>query len=275
MATETQANREQIEFWNGDAGQVWARHQLLLDGTLDPLAAAAIEAAAVQPGERVIDVGCGCGSSALALAAAGGQVTGVDISAPMLDLARQRSSGGNPAFVQADAATHAFNGDADLVFSRFGVMFFSDPAAAFANLRAALKPGGRLCFLCWRKPADNPWLSLPMRAAMDLLPEQPPADPLAPGPFAFADPERLRGILTQAGFADVDIAAHDPQWRSSADDARLFYAEVGPMARLLADVDADTAARVQAAIDAVLEQHRQGSEVVLGAGCWLVTAHNP
>src|SRR5690606_29155530 len=142
-----------------------------------------------------------------------GQVLGADISAPMLEVARERAAqatGAQVSFLQADAQTHAFpKGGFDLAFSRFGVMFFDDPAAAFRNIGAALRPGGRLAFVCWRPMLENAWMATPLFAALPLLPPLPPPDPTAPGPFAFADPDRVQAILGEAGFEAIDIQAHD------------------------------------------------------------------
>ncbi|TDJ25619.1 MAG: class I SAM-dependent methyltransferase, partial [Gammaproteobacteria bacterium] len=143
-------NEAQIEYWNSWMGERWVQNQEDLDQLLAPLSEAAINATALQEGERVLDVGCGCGTTSLVMADRGAITTGIDVSRPMLEHARTRAEGrSNPEFVLADAALHEFNGDFDLLFSRFGVMFFVEPVAAFANLRSALRPGGRVCFLCW------------------------------------------------------------------------------------------------------------------------------
>jgi SAM-dependent methyltransferase len=183
-----------------------------LDHQLRGLGLAAMAALAPVEGERMIDIGCGCGDTTIELArrvGAGGWVVGADISAPMLEVARSRAAALDLAwaeFIQADAQTQAFE-PADGAFSRFGVMFFSDPAAAFANIRRALTPGGRLAFVCWRALAENLWMSTPMVAVAPLLPPAPPspASPTAPGPFAFADRDRLHGLLKAGGFADISI----------------------------------------------------------------------
>lgn len=276
----TGPNAEQIKFWNDNAGRTWVTHQERMDRMLGNLGNAAVKAAAVRPGERALDVGCGCGATALAMADLGASVTGVDISAPMLAHARTRaqSAGADAEFVLADAMHHAFSGDFDLVFSRFGVMFFADLTAAFANLRAALKPGGRLCTLVWQTPPNNPWLALPIAAATaELPPAETPPDGQGPGPFALGDTDYASEVLTGAGFTDIEIeqCALDLRVGSSVDDALTFYTDVGPMQNTLADAQPDARARALDAVRAVLETHLGDSGVQMGAACWILRAVNP
>ena len=199
------------EHWNGKAGNHWASevdtYDRLLAGHLDVV----IAAAALQPGERVLDIGCGSGATSLAagrIVGPEGSVLGVDISGPMLERARERASAeglDQVRFEQADAQTHQLDRDAfDVVISRFGVMFFEDPAAAFANIAAALRPGGRTAFVCWQDVFSNAWMGVPAMAVMQVV-TLPLPEPGAPGPFALADADRLRGILEGAGLRDVSV----------------------------------------------------------------------
>ena len=174
MTTSANDNSEQIAYWNEQAGPTWVDAQERMDAMLAPLTEVALTAANVQPGERVIDVGCGCGDTSLQMAQAGASVWGIDISAPMLARARERASAdlaGELRFSEADAASANLTPDHHLVFSRFGVMFFSDPVGAFANLRSGLNGTGRLSFICWQKPRDNPWMSTAGAAIQHHLPE--------------------------------------------------------------------------------------------------------
>lgn len=274
MGTEP-ANKDQIDYWNAQAGETWATQQDKLDRQLAPLGHAAIEALSPRPGERLIDIGCGCGQTTLELASevgAGGSVLGVDISRPMLDVAAGRAEGlGNVSFLEADAQTHAFQGDADGVFSRFGVMFFADPTAAFANIRTALKPGGRLAFVCWRPMAVNEWMRVPLAAALAHVPPPPP-DPLAPGPFAFADPERVRTILAGAGFRNVDLTPYDTFIGGHPlEDAVALSLKVGPLGMLLRD-NPGSRAEVIGAVREALAPHAGLDGVMLPAAVWIVTA---
>jgi SAM-dependent methyltransferase len=278
------SNAEQIEYWNEVSGPKWVRLGDRVDAQIAPIGREAMDRASVQPGERVLDVGCGCGQTSLELAArvgAGGMVLGLDISGPMLaEAERTREEAGHQhlSFVQADAQTHDLEAEAfDLVFSRFGVMFFDDPVAAFSNLFSALRPGGRLAFVCWQEPGNNPWISVPMMTLASLMPIPLPDSPTAPGPFAFSDPERLVGILEQAGFREARCASleRDVSLGGGLDieDAVDFVLEMGPAGAAIRDAGEEAA---KAARDAVLEALRphvsEGGSVVLGAASWLATA---
>jgi ubiquinone/menaquinone biosynthesis C-methylase UbiE len=280
--TDRAANTDQIAYWNESAGQTWAELQDILDVQLEPMGAAVMDALALRPGERVVDIGCGCGQTTLALAdrvGAEGLAVGADISEPMLAVARGRVAGRPQVrFVEADAQTYPFEpGAFDALHSRFGVMFFEDPTAAFVNLRKALKPGGRLAFLCWRTPAENPVMTAPMIAAQAHLPPPEPMTPGAPGPFAFADPERVRAILAEAGFADISIQAQDmPAGGNSLDETLALSLRIGPLGRMLREhpeVDRDAAV---ADVRKVLAAHLDASgKVFMGSGTWNVSARNP
>lgn len=274
------ANVQQAAYWNEQAGPTWAAMQSPMDRQLEPLGRRVMAALALRPGERVLDVGCGAGATTLALAdavAPEGSVLGVDISTPLLDVARARSAGhAGVAFLEADAQTHPLEtAGFDVVFSRFGVMFFSDPPRAFANLRRALGPGGRLGFVCWRAPAENPAFTLPMASVQHLFPPPQPPQPGAPGPFAFADPERVRGILDSAGFADVAVTPHDEKIGAGDLDAALEVAlKIGVLGGALREHPEKREAVIDA-VRAALAAHDGPDGVKLDSATWIVTARNP
>jgi len=272
-------NQAQIDYWNGPLGEKWAKYQGEMDRTLADSAKAALALAGARPGERVLDIGCGTGGTSLLLAEAvgpGGAVTGVDVSQPMLALARTRARAKNIQFIEADAATYPFRPEHDLIFSRFGVMFFVDPASAFANIRNAAAKSARLAFICWRAAAENEWASLPYGIAKPLLPAQPLADPHAPGPFAFADAAYLRAILERAGFSAIRIAPFQGYMNLGRDPAQAAFQStnlMGPTSRALRDADTATRARVMDAITKELAKiDTGGDEIRLGTACWLVSA---
>ncbi|HEX4371148.1 MAG TPA: class I SAM-dependent methyltransferase [Rhizomicrobium sp.] len=272
-------NQAQIDFWNGPTGQKWAKHQTDMDRNMADIAVAGLALANARPGERVLDIGCGNGSTSLALTETvgpSGDVIGVDVSQPMLAMAKSRINAPNIRFIEADAAAHSFTPDRDLIFSRFGVMFFVEPVAAFANIRKAAATGGRLAFICWRKVEENEWSMRPYLAALPFLPEQKAVDPNAPGPFAFADRERTRGILADAGFRDIVIEPFDGYMRLGASPehaALLLTSLMGPASRALKNVDEETRnlARDAIAKDMAVFQG-SASEIAPGTACWLVTA---
>jgi len=268
-------NQQQIDYWNGAAGATWVEAQARLDAMLEPLSARAIAKAEPGPGMRVIDVGCGCGATSLALAARGAHVWGVDISAPMLALAEQRAQGLEQVkFSIADAAYQPLSSDHDLIFSRFGVMFFADPVAAFANLHSGLRAMGRLVFLCWQAPRLNPWISVGGAAIAPFLPESETPDPKAPGPFAFADSSYLQAILQQAGFTDITMDALDLDLNvgENLDAAMDFQTQVGPASRAIAELDGADKSRALAAARAALAPYETPDGVILGSATWLVSA---
>ena len=283
-----QHNADRIADWNGQSGDRWVAHQARLDARLAVFGQAAIEAAAPVAGERVLDVGCGAGASSLDLAArvgAGGHVLGVDISEPLIDRARALAPQDTPVqFQVADASSAELpEGAFDILFSRFGVMFFDDPTAAFAHMRRALKPGARVAFVCWRGMAENDWVRLPMGAMKGILPPMTPPGPEAPGPFSFGDQGRVARILTVAGFTDVAIAPFDAsipfgkgETRDAAlDDAVKMTLEVGPLSRALAYQPDDIRARASAAVRATFADCPGERSVMIDGAAWIVTARNP
>jgi SAM-dependent methyltransferase len=281
MPEQSQIHADQVAYWNGEGGARWVARQAHTDVMLAPVADALIAHAAPQPTDRVLDIGCGCGATTLLLGSAvpHGMVTGLDVSAPMLAVAEARGGGlPNVTWLLADAATHRFdNGSFDLLFSRFGVMFFGDPIAAFRNLRRAAGRAGRLVFACWRTLAENPWMEVPLRAVEAHVPPLPPPEPHAPGPFAYADPDRVAAILTGAGWPQPDLRPLDVALDIAAGkglDAAVEQAtHVGGAARLLTGVSHAAQAAAQQAIRAALAPHvtREG-RVMLPGAIWLVTS---
>lgn len=279
MSDTKSANADQIAYWNGQTGRKWAEDADKLDRMMKSATAAILAAAAPKPGESVLDIGCGTGATALALADAvgpTGRVLGVDVSGPMLAVAKDRAEGrANLSFRQADAATDSFEpGDADLIFSKFGVMFFVDPEAAFANIRRAAKPGGRLAFVCWRAMAENPFATVPIGAALRHLPPQTPPDPYAPGPFALFDPVRTHAMLERAGFAAPKMAEFDSEMvvgRTAASAAKEAVL-VGMASRLLMEAAPELREKVITDLTGLYEERMTPEGVTFPIHCWVVTA---
>lgn len=278
-------NQEQIDYWNEKAGPRWVKYQDKIDAQIAPYARIILDRAAVRTGERVLDIGCGCGASTLEAAsrvAPNGSATGVDISRPMLERARARAAAGavsNVTFEEGDAQTLPFAAaEFDAAISRFGVMFFADSTAAFANIRRALKPGGRLAFICWRRMIENSWVTIPLRAVAQHVELPPPPEQNAPGPFAFADAERLRSILASAGFSGVSIDKHDARMPvgsdGTLDEAVDFALTTGPVTAVLADKPESVLAAVRTSVRSALASHHTAQGVLLDAAAWLVSARN-
>jgi SAM-dependent methyltransferase len=273
-------NADAIIEWNGPTGDSWAKLQAKFDVMTGPFGQAALRAAAAQLGERVLDVGCGCGTTSFELAKAigpAGSVLGVDISQPMLDVAKGNAAGSaNIAFQEADASTALLPQDRDLLFSRFGVMFFDKPLPAFAHLHATLKSSGRMAFCCWRTPKENPWASVPIMALREALNiTDPPPPPTSPGPFAFADADRLRGILTEAGFKNIGIEPFDAPIRlgGSVHEAALSASTMGPASRLVLLAGEDARPKAVTALNATFTPLAAADgAVALTGAVWIVTA---
>lgn len=279
-------NREQLEYWNGAGGERWVTHQAALDRMVGPFGEAAMKRLELKPGEHVLDVGCGCGDTVLALSQAvgargsvgGGSVTGIDLSAPMIERARQRNP--QAMLIAADAVEHGFERTFDAIFSRFGVMFFADPVAAFGRLHGLLtrSPIGRLAFVCWRSEAENTWASVPFAAVRSVLPEAPLGVQdrgAGPGPFAFADRELVARMLIDAGFSEIAIERFDTEVEVSStglQDAVRFALTAGPAARLLAQASAIDKQRAAVAVGEALAGHLVGQRVALRGAAWTVLA---
>lgn len=278
MKELNQSEDEQAARWNGTAGRAWTDVQAALDLMLEPFERHLVDAAARAGARTVLDVGCGTGATTLAIArclGAGARCVGLDISEPMLERAKNRAEEQASAarFIRADAQSYPFElGAFELVVSRFGVMFFRDSVAAFANLRAATAPAGQLRFVAWRAAAENPFMTTAERAAAKFLPNLPLRRPDAPGQFAFADPERIRHVLRESGWVDVDIQPLDLECTLPAADLAHYYTRLGPLGEVLQGADDSTRAQVAAAVNAAFQSYVNGSEVRFIAACWTVGA---
>jgi SAM-dependent methyltransferase len=275
-------NAEQRAYWNEQAGPAWVSLQERMDVQIRGHGERALAALAARAGERVLDVGCGCGDTTLTIAGAvgaTGRVLGLDISAPMLARAQERAAAARLAHVDfqlADAQTHALpEGTFDALFSRFGVMFFESPTKAFANLARALRPGGRVVFACWQPPAANPWVSVPLGALASVVPLPPPPPPGAPGPFAFGETERVRGILGDAGLSEIQFRDEQlPMTFADVDEAAGFLTEMGPASRAVREAGGGEPLRekAQAAIRGAIAPYAKGRRVELPSAIWVVSA---
>jgi len=281
MRESEAANAAQEAYWNEVAGPKWVELDALINDQIEALGLEAIARAKPGAGEAVLDIGCGCGHSSLELArrvGEGGRVLGADVSQPMLELARSRADAFSQlSFLQADAQTHAFEAGAfDLVFSRFGVMFFEDPAAAFANFFRALRPGGRLVFVCWQEIGKNPWMAVPGAAAMQHLEGGAPPDPTAPGPFAFADAQRVAGLLEGAGFEAIRHEAHTSRVTVgrglSGEQVLEFLVQMGPAGAAMREAAPEVQARIRTSVAAAVAPLLTEEGMVADAATWVVHA---
>ena len=279
------ANDEQIKHWNSEESGHWVAHQERYDGMLAPFVDRLIAAAHLGRDNRVLDVGCGCGATTLTAGSSvpSGSAVGVDISAPMLEVASRRATKAtlsNVSFVEGDAQTHSFvAGGFDVVISRFGVMFFDDPEAAFKNLAASMAPGGRMAFVCWQEMAQNPFVLVPGVALAEHVPLPDLGPSGAPGMFALADPVRIRSILTDAGLEEVSVKPLSEEillgGGGSLDDAVQFL-RYGGMGRAVLDgVDDATQDQVEFAVSEALAPYLTSDGVRIGCAAWLVSAVRP
>ncbi len=277
-------NADQIAYWNGPGGRRWIDRHETQDAVFAPIADMLCARARLAPGERVLDVGCGCGVTTLQIATRvgpAGRVVGLDVSAPMIAHARELAGATSAVeFVLADATAHEFApGWANLLFSRFGVMFFADSVASFANLRKGLARGGRVVFACWREAKRNPWQMIALKAACKHVPRLPEVGPEGPGPFSFADEARVRRILGSAGFENITLTPGDLELDIAAgqgfDAALAASQQIGAASRALEGQPEALRAAAVAEIRAALAPHQRGMSVPLGAAIWIVEAVNP
>ena len=279
MAAPTH-NARGAAFWNSTMGHAWVAQQAVISSVFTSVTNVSVGAAAAKPGEHVVDIGCGTGDTLLEFArtvGSSGAALGVDVSVPMLDLARHRADEaglGNVTCALADATTYAFEPRwADLVYSRFGVMFFDDPVKAFANIRSGMKQGGRLVFVCFRTMPESSWFRVPMDAARPHLPPQPPADPSAPGMFSFAREERLRGILSDAGFREIALKATNvPINGKDVTQSMAFITQAGPLPALVANGSEEQQRRATEAVHKAIAAGIGPDGRGLHVGLWLVSA---
>ncbi len=278
-------NEAQIERWNGSESDHWFENADRYDAQLAPFLAAIVETARID-GDAVLDVGCGCGALSLAVAPAAARVTGLDVSAPLLSVARDRlASGGldNVEFVQDDAQVwpteadpNAARGQFDIMVSRFGLMFFDDPVRAFTNLRSNLRMGGRTVFACWQDLAKQQWLLEPMVAAAPFLPPAPSSPPAGPGMFGLADPATVESMLMQCGFESVELAdcstSLSPGGPGTVADAVEFFASTGIARSLLDPAPPKARAAAIDAVTALFTDRHDGTGVHMDSAAWIVSA---
>lgn len=278
MDTIQQPNAEQSAMWNGGAGRGWVEAQESLDRLLAPFEKQLVEAVTDQGATRVLDIGCGTGSTTLAIArslGSNGTAVGLDISEPMIALAKRRASLQNdaPRFICADAQTHAFEpASFDMIVSRFGVMFFDDSVRAFANLRRAATPGAALHAIVWRAAADNPFMTAAERAAAPFVPQIPARKADEPGQFAFADRERVHSLLAESGWSQIEIEPLDIECTLPEHELDDYIARLGPLGRVLQQQDAHTREGIIRAVRGAFEPYVHGREVRFTAACWTVRA---
>jgi SAM-dependent methyltransferase len=276
MSQHEQIAAEQAARWNGPSGRSWIDHQDLLDRLYRPFEDLLVDGIS---GSHVLDVGCGTGSTTLAVSRAiTGQAVGVDISDPMIAVARERASGeqASAEFLVADVQTHQFAGAPfDTILSRFGVMFFGDPDTAFRNLHQASTGGASLRMIVWRNPEGSDIMVSAESATAELLPElppRPPSVPTTPGQFAFADPDLVSPILHAAGWRDITIEPIDVELSLPTDDMLRYITTFGRVGVQLPAVDDATRAHVLDRLSEALTSFTDGPDVRYVAACWLVRA---
>jgi ubiquinone/menaquinone biosynthesis C-methylase UbiE len=276
-------NAREVQYWNSAQTRIWADDYEVIDRLFAGLTRVALDHAAPKLGERVIDIGCGSGTTVLELAARVGQsgyVLGADVSKPSVEKARERiaAAGVQQAEITlCDVSTHTFPANSfDLVFSRFGVMFFADPVAAFANIHQAMKSDGRLAVAVFRTPQENKWATAALAAVRHLLPPITPPGPEDPGQFSWADAARVHRILETAGFQDISLTPHDPEMplagRGGAAEAASFMSRVGPVVRAMSDASEQRRKEVRAALEAFFKIHEGPQGIVLPGAIWVVMA---
>ena len=278
MSGANERRDELARLWNGPSGHAWVETQPLLDLMFAPLERLLVEAVAARSPQCVLDVGCGTGATTLAVArqiAPKDGCVGVDISQPMIEAARALAQREHlqATFVCADAQEHPFDpARVDMLISRFGVMFFDDPVRAFANMHRAARSGAELRFIVWRSAAENPFMTTAERAAAPLLENLPARKPDAPGQFAFANGERVHGILKESGWAEIDIQPLDVTCAFPETELVRYLTRLGPVGLALQDADDDTRARVIETIRPAFDPFVHAADVRFVAACWMISA---
>jgi SAM-dependent methyltransferase len=276
---EPRTTQSQAELWNGRGGDAWVETQDVMDRVLQPMGDVLVDTVAELAPRRVIDIGCGSGQTTVAAARrlVDAEVTGIDISEPMIAAARARAEreGVDASFVHADVQQYEFEArSAGVVMSRFGVMFFDDPVLAFSNLRVAASGGGSLRVVVWRSVDENPFMSAAPRAAAPIVP-MPSIEPNTPGPFGLADPGYVRSILESSGWVAIDLEPIDLECTMPEAELVRYFTRIGAVGRVFGDLDVETQKRVLAAVRPAFDPFVDGDEVQFTAACWMVSATAP
>jgi SAM-dependent methyltransferase len=279
------ANNDMNKYWNGDGGHKWLRFQTRTDASLKHFGHEVMTAAAISTGESVIDIGCGCGDTSFDISnrvGSDGHVQGIDVSEPLLTRAKARAqftNENNITFCHNDVQTYHFESSVfDVVFSRFGVMFFDDPVAAFTNIRKTLKPGGRLAFICWQPAKENEWISLPLDVVKNHISIPAPPEPGQPGPFSFSNKNRVIHILGEADFKEILIEKFTSPLNVGADldEAVKFLTHMGPTSEAMSQpgVKDINKFHIKTELRKRLKPYKTENGIILGAATWIVTAQN-
>ena len=276
-------NQDQKEFWNEKKGKIWVSLEKHIDKMLNPLGDHAIKILEPKDGEKILDVGCGTGSTTQNLSKLvgdSGLITGMDISEPILDFAKKQSNSkkiNNINFILADAQNFQFlTKSYDAIFSRFGIMFFEDPIAAFKNIKKSLKNKGRLTFICWRKRDENDWITLSSNIASNFLELPPNANPKEPGPFAFEDSGYIEEILIKSGWKNITIKNHNQNIivGETVNITAEFLSRMGPMSVPFENADQYTQRKVKEALKECYSKYNTSNGVEFNFSTWIVSAFN-